>query len=124
MHRIRLRRPWGLEIDGGESLRVDVPDEPRAGNRAVYSRSFNRPTSIDESTDVTLVVESWNADSGSVRVNGKQLESTNSTDFPRRLSLRGHLQATNRIELILQSTETGLSLNGAVSLEIAEPPNA
>lgn len=124
MHRIRLRHPWGLEIDHAESLRVDVPDGPRAGNRASYSRSFNRPTSIGESIDVTLVIESWNADCGTVRINGEQLESTSSPDFPLQFNLRGHLQATNRVDVILESTSTALSLNGAVSLEITEPKDA
>ncbi|MEO1524373.1 MAG: hypothetical protein AAFX06_03005 [Planctomycetota bacterium] len=124
MHRIRLRRPWDLVIDENEPTRVDVPDPPREALRAVYRRSFNTPTSLDDTTQIMLVVESWSGDEATITLNSEQLE-TGDRGFPLRLEVRDRLVGINRIEITLTSSHGSLlGLDGAVSLEIHDSSDA
>lgn len=119
MHQIRLRRPWTLETTDGEPLRVDAPDQQRQTSKATYSRSFNLPTSIDESTEVVLVIESWHGDASAVLLNDAPLSIDSS--FPFRQNIAERLRPTNRVEIKLASDADGvLALDGAVWLEIHE----
>ncbi|MEL6105664.1 MAG: hypothetical protein AAFU85_06495 [Planctomycetota bacterium] len=119
MHRIRLRRPWTLETADGEQQRVDAPDERRQTAAATYSRSFNLPTSINATTEVTLVIESWHAESATVLLNDASLVLD--SNFPFRENITGRLRPVNRIDVKLTAGVDGrLALDGAVWLEILE----
>ena len=138
MHSIRLRRPWAKCIVDSDpnavadlpAQRVEVP-EPRPDTRkhqntlrtVRYSRNFNRPTGLSESTRVRLKISSWEGTLISLALNSSPLPiggdkvASDKVD----VDITDRLDRSNQFELVLRDTETHEALlSGEVALEIEE----
>ena len=125
-HTIRLRRPWQKPVVGVDGVtRIDVPeirfdeagDESKAKSTYQYVRRFNRPTGLDSSTRVHLVISGWSGQLVSIRLNGQDLEpGLHSIDA----DVTDLLEPQNEITIQLTDTaDAAASLSGEVSLAIA-----
>jgi len=130
-HVIRLRGPWRWE-----ALPADpADDEPRSGRcqppcsapaelgdnfrgRVRYERTFNRPTGLDASTRVLLVLESTDT-AGDASLNNIPLGSFASGD-DLRVDVSQHLERLNRLALEVNAPPGSLSEH--IRLEITAGP--
>ena len=121
MHIIRLRRPWE-RIRNGDAARIDVPDtsdnQPTRG-LTTYTRSFNRPTGLDEQSRVYLCVASWHGSLKNISLNNQILLASTP---PLKIEITSQLLAHNRLEISLaDNAEKAGTLNGEVTLGIVDP---
>ena len=121
-HTIRLRRPWEKTSVGGDVVtRVDVPESPgdESDDQSAYQyvRRFNRPTGLDGSTRVHLVISGWSGRLASIRLNDHELDpGLHSID----VDVTDLLESQNQITIQLAGTaDAAASLSGEVSLMIA-----
>lgn len=88
VHTIRLRRPWQKQFAQSDLVdRIDVPetdatdselsDSDSPANAAVmsatYTRRFNRPTGLDDTSQLRLRIDSWRGELQSLIVNDQEL---------------------------------------------------
>jgi len=107
-HSIRLREPWQCEPLGGEG---------RGGVK--YSRRFHRPTGLEATSRVWLIIEEATADAV-VALNGQELGKTQSNSYPARFEITARIEAQNFLEITVLSNEGPGSGLGLVRLEIEE----
>ncbi len=102
-------------------LTVDVPDDSRPGKVrpggwSVYSRNFNRPTGLDESSRVRVRIASW---SGSLRAIFFNSESIPIGDPPLQFDITSELQSHNQLRIRIDDDQQSAGrLDGAVELMI------
>ena len=133
MHRIRLRYPWTkqpkstdeFEPDTIEPQSVQVP-EPASDVQAsstgefVYSRKFNRPTGLDNTSRLSLSVSAWEGKLLSVTLNQSPLDITSAeANHSLTITIDHDLPSHNEIEIVLVGEDqTAARLSGEVQLEI------
>lgn len=127
-HRIELRGPWEVISPGGEpadARRVALPQPWNAlfgavAGRAVYLRSFHRPTNLDPQERVYLVFGACGG-RGTVLLNQVQVgelaaDSGGEFDVTVHLQLRNRLRVEIEFDPAISSSPGGIS--AAVALEI------
>ena len=119
MHTIQLRRAWTRICDRESApLRVDVPDDGDVvpSNWAEYTRNFNRPTGLDDSTRVSLRIESWSGTLNSISFNHEALAIGNS---PLLIDITRKLRPHNQLRIrIANNDQSAGRLDGGVALMI------
>lgn len=133
MHVIRLRRPWvkrSYDASGQhtENAKANVPDtEIDAGSqtqKVIYTRSFNRPTGLDDQSDVFLSIADWSGKLNAIEFNQTAVKLPELASAPMRIDLTSRLKRSNEIQIeILPSSDSEAAssqplLSGEVQIEI------
>lgn len=133
MHVIRLRRPWvkrSYDASGQhtENAKANVPDtETDAGSqtqKVVYTRSFNRPTGLDDQSGVFLNIADWSGKLNAIQFNQTAVKLPEMDSAPMRIDLTSRLEPSNEIciEILPSSDSVAASsqplLSGEVQIEI------
>ena len=120
MHSIRLRRPWKRIRGESPAVRIDVPDlepmEDEPGEFTRYSRSFHRPTGLDDGSRVILCIDSWAGRLSSLTLNDNALPLA---EAPLRVDITPLLATHNKLGLRVDDDgESRGQLAGNVTLMI------
>ena len=118
-HLIRFRAAW-IRTIGSESARVDLPDAADQGVSVVtYTRSFNAPTGVSESTPIQIVVENWRGGLTAYLDDSVLVQNCDPSLRPFQHSLSGKLSGFHKLTLILEDLGNGVELRGPCYLSIA-----
>src|SRR5437867_2710614 len=107
-HSIRLRGPWERDALG-----------PDGGGPFRYSRRFHKPTGLEASSRVWLVVEDAEGEAVVV-LNGQEVARFHANAYPARLDITTAISENNRLEITIQPEEGRSGELGLVRLEIEE----
>ncbi|MEM6472937.1 MAG: hypothetical protein AAF802_25475 [Planctomycetota bacterium] len=121
MHQIRLSAAWQLRrLDEESPRRVKLPIERPIAGPLHFTRSFNKPTNLEDRTRVFLSITSVDSSSLRVTLNGSVLlmGDRGSISCPLALPIGDHLANANLLEIELDGDAC---LLGDVFLEITEP---
>lgn len=107
MHTIRLAKPWRKRGPNGASQRVDVPDTDPDGNGGpvVYERNFNRPSGLDDNSEVFVQIDGWQASRIEIQLNGQPVPNSSQTDPPLLVAITEWLQTANTLQVRLDSPD-------------------
>ena len=128
MHIIRLRRPWSrtaVDSSGNEQTeaKTDVPDLELAAvsDRRIYQRSFNRPTGLNDQSQVFLAISDWQGRLQSMKINQSSVELVEPPTSPLRIDVTPQLELSNKIEIqIIKEGDQQPLLCGSVQIEIED----
>lgn len=122
VHKINLKGPWIVEqfpgqddssVSSADSRRVNIESAWASqfeGSNIKLTRSFNRPTGIEEATqDIFVILQTKNV-SAKVRLNGADI-GTVTPDHPLvKIACLYRLQPSNRLALIIESVDQSATL--------------
>ena len=115
----------GVAVSPAETVtlptRLADADTADSADQAEYQRTFNRPTGLDQATDVSLVLEHIRGRDVLVALNGDSLDNPDFVDGELRYVIRHRLQPQNSLVIRLSSTPANsgtAGILGEVRLEI------
>lgn len=126
MHKIFLRKPWSILVDGESWIeRVDIPETEASSSSDetqlhVYHRKFNATQAVLDS-EVQLRIDQWHGDLIGIELNDQPVDFFVSNPTELLANLTGHLRSHNEIRIFLaRGVESGPRLSGNVYLTLVE----
>ena len=122
VHKINLKGPWiveqflgqeGSNVSSVDSCRVNIESAWASqfeGSNIKLTRSFNRPTGIEEATqDIFVILQTKNV-SAKVHLNGAEIGSVTPDHPMLRIACLERLQPSNRLAVFIESVDQTATL--------------
>ncbi|MEC7409565.1 MAG: hypothetical protein VYB72_12180 [Planctomycetota bacterium] len=126
MHKIHLRKPWSILVDGERWIeRADIPETEASSSSDetqlhVYHRKFNATQAVLDS-EVQLRIDQWHGDLIAIELNDQPVDFFVTSPAELLANLSGQLRSHNEIRIFLaRGVESVPRLSGNVYLTLVE----